>query len=48
MLGLAGEALQVLCGEGVLVVTKLQLAGRRALSAAEFASGQALAGAQFI
>jgi len=47
VLGLAGEALQVLCGEGVLVVTKLQLAGRRTLNAAEFASGRALAGAQF-
>jgi methionyl-tRNA formyltransferase len=46
VLGLSGEALQVLCGQGVLAITKLQLAGRRALSAAEFVSGQSLDGAR--
>jgi methionyl-tRNA formyltransferase len=47
VLGLAGEALLVRCGQGVLAVSRLQLAGRRALSAAEFVSGQALDGARF-
>jgi methionyl-tRNA formyltransferase len=47
VLGLAGDALQVLCGQGVLAVTKLQLAGRRVLSAGDFVSGQSLDGARF-
>ena len=47
VVGLADGALQVRCGQGVLAVTKLQLAGRRALTAAEFFRGHALHGAQF-
>lgn len=37
-------ALRIRCGEGVLAVTKLQLAGRRAMSAREFAAGAAWQG----
>jgi methionyl-tRNA formyltransferase len=47
VLGLAGDALQVACGEGVLSVTRLQLQGRRMLAAAEFVSGSPLHGARF-
>jgi methionyl-tRNA formyltransferase len=47
VLGLDGEALQVACGEGVLAVQQLQLAGRRTLAAADFVRGQALHGARF-
>jgi methionyl-tRNA formyltransferase len=47
VLGLFGEALQVACAPGVLAITKLQLAGRRALPAAEFVSGWPLNGARF-
>jgi len=44
----AGEqGIDVLCGEGTLRITRLQLEGRRALPAAEFSRGQALAGAHF-
>lgn len=37
-----GDAIRVASGRGVLAVTELQLEGRRALSAAEFARGGAL------
>jgi len=47
VLGLIEGALLVACGEGVLGLTTLQLAGRRALSAAEFARGQPIDGARF-
>ena len=46
VLGLVDGALQVACGEGVLALTMLQLAGRRTLSAAEFARGQPIDGAR--
>ena len=36
LLGLAGDALQVQCGEGVLQVLELQRAGRRSLPARDF------------
>jgi len=47
VLGLGDDALLVSCGQGVLAVTALQLAGRRALTAGEFVSGQPLSGARF-
>jgi methionyl-tRNA formyltransferase len=47
VLGLSEQALQVACAPGVLAITKLQLAGRRALPAAEFVSGWPLHGARF-
>ncbi len=42
------QGIEVICGEGALRITRLQLPGRRALPAAEFIRGQALAGARFI
>jgi methionyl-tRNA formyltransferase len=42
VLGWSGDALQVQCGAGVLGLTSLQLPGRRAVSAREFAQGRAL------
>jgi len=47
VLGVAGDAIEVRCGQGALAVTTLQLEGRRMLSAGEFARGQALAGEHF-
>jgi len=47
VLGLEGERLLVCCGEGVLGVTKLQLAGRRVLAASEFARARPLNGAHW-
>jgi methionyl-tRNA formyltransferase len=47
LIGLDHGRLLVRCGQGVLAITRLQLAGRRAVSAAEFAAGRALAGMQF-
>jgi methionyl-tRNA formyltransferase len=44
VLGLGNDRLYVGCGEGVLAVTTLQLAGRRVLGAREFAAGVALVG----
>jgi methionyl-tRNA formyltransferase len=42
VLGWAGDSLRVGCGEGVLGLTSVQLPGRRAVSAREFAQGRAL------
>jgi methionyl-tRNA formyltransferase len=47
ILGLSHDRLTVQCGQGRLALTKLQLAGRRILTAREFASGHALAGSRF-
>ena len=47
ILGLADEQLLVQCGQGRIGLTKLQLAGRRIVSAREFASAQSLAGSRF-
>jgi len=44
VLGMRSGALHVSCGRGELAVTTLQLAGRRQLSAAEFANSQPLTG----
>jgi methionyl-tRNA formyltransferase len=38
--------LQVQCGSGLLAVSRLQPAGRRIMSASEFAAGTALEGAR--
>jgi methionyl-tRNA formyltransferase len=46
-LGLVDEQLLVQCGEGRIGLMKLQLAGRRIVSAREFASAQSLAGSRF-
>ncbi|MCU0760584.1 MAG: methionyl-tRNA formyltransferase [Steroidobacteraceae bacterium] len=44
VLGLRGGALHVACGAGVLAIERLQRAGRRPVSAREFANGVALDG----
>lgn len=47
VLGLADEQLLVQCGQGRIGLIKLQLAGRRIVSAREFAAAQPLAGSRF-
>ena len=47
ILGLWHDRLTVQCGQGRLALTKLQLAGRRIVTAREFASGHAPAGSRF-
>jgi methionyl-tRNA formyltransferase len=47
VIGLEHGQLLVQCGRGVLAITRLQLAGRRALTAGEFAAGRAMAPMQF-
>ena len=44
VLGLRGDALCVACGAGVLAIERLQRAGRRPVSAREFANGLSLDG----
>ena len=44
VLGLEGEVLRVACGSGVLALAELQPAGKRRMSAAEFARARPLAG----
>jgi methionyl-tRNA formyltransferase len=39
ILGLQGDLLLVVCGEGVLAIAELQRAGRRSMSARDFANG---------
>jgi methionyl-tRNA formyltransferase len=46
VLSLSGEALCVACGEGVLAVRRLQLPGRRVISAVEFANAAAPVGSR--
>ena len=48
VIGGTADALEVLCGQGVLAITRLQLEGRRALPAGEFIRGQSLISARFI
>jgi methionyl-tRNA formyltransferase len=43
----AAEGIDVVCGSGILRIRKLQLAGRKALAAAEFLRGQRLSGTRF-
>jgi methionyl-tRNA formyltransferase len=47
VIGATEDGVEVLCGQGVLAVTRLQLEGRRALPAGEFIRGQSLNGARF-
>ncbi|MFI4869383.1 MAG: methionyl-tRNA formyltransferase [Steroidobacterales bacterium] len=47
ILGLEHDQLRVQCGQGRLSLIKLQLPGRRIVTAREFASGQAMAGSRF-
>jgi methionyl-tRNA formyltransferase len=47
VIGLERGGLLVRCGQGALAITRLQLPGRRAVSAGEFAAGRSLAGMQF-
>ncbi len=47
VLGASTEGIDVACGQGVLRVLRLQLAGRKALGAREFIQGQPLEGARF-
>jgi methionyl-tRNA formyltransferase len=47
IMGVEPDQLLVQCGQGRLSLRKLQLAGRRIVTAREFASGQALAGSRF-
>jgi len=46
ILGLAHEQLMIQCGQGRIALMKLQLAGRRIVTAREFASGRALTGSR--
>jgi methionyl-tRNA formyltransferase len=47
LLGLADDGLHVACGEGVLAVRELQRAGKRPVSARDFANAVRLAGTRF-
>jgi len=47
VLALSPEGIDVACGRGALRLTRLQLAGRKPLAAAEFIKAQRLAGARF-
>jgi methionyl-tRNA formyltransferase len=47
LLGLADDGLHVACGEGVLAVHELQRAGKRPVSARDFANAVRLAGMRF-
>jgi methionyl-tRNA formyltransferase len=47
VLSLSSQGLQIQTGQGTLSIGRLQLAGRRVVSAREFAGGRSLAGAQF-
>jgi len=47
VIGGTQDGIEVLCGQGVLAATRLQLEGRRALPAGEFIRGLSLTGARF-
>ena len=47
VLGLADDGLRVACGEGVVAVSELQRAGKRPVSARDFANAARLAGLRF-
>jgi methionyl-tRNA formyltransferase len=47
VLAASPEGIDVACGRGALRLTRLQLAGRKPLAAAEFINAQPLAGARF-
>jgi methionyl-tRNA formyltransferase len=46
VLAVSSERLWAQCGHGVLAIERVQLAGRRAISAREFAAARALVGAR--
>jgi len=46
LLGLGDDGLRVACGEGVVVLRELQRAGKRPVSARDFANGVRIAGAR--
>jgi methionyl-tRNA formyltransferase len=48
VLAATGEGIDVACGSGVLRILRLQLPGRKPLSAQEFLQGQRLSGARFV
>ena len=47
LLGLADDGLRVACGEGVLAISELQRAGKRPISARDFANAVRVAGLRF-
>ena len=47
VLAASAEGIAVACGEGMLRITRLQLAGRKSLAAGEFIKSQRLSGARF-
>ena len=47
LLGIADDGLRVACGEGVLAVSELQRAGKRPVSARDFANAVRLTGLRF-
>ena len=47
VLAASTEGIAVACGEGVLRITRLQLAGRKPMAAGEFIKAQRLSGARF-
>jgi len=47
VLGLADDGLRVACGEGVIAISELQRAGKRPVSARDFANAVRLAGLRF-
>jgi methionyl-tRNA formyltransferase len=47
VLAASAEGIAVACGEGVLCITQLQLAGRKPMAAGEFIKAQRLSGARF-
>jgi methionyl-tRNA formyltransferase len=47
LLGLADDGLRVACGDGVLAVSELQRAGKRPVSARDFANAVRLDGTRF-
>ncbi len=47
LLGLAEDGLRVACGEGVLAVSELQRAGKRPVSARDFANAVRVTGLRF-
>ena len=47
VLAASAEGIAVACGEGMLRITRLQLAGRKPMAAGEFIKAQRLSGARF-
>jgi methionyl-tRNA formyltransferase len=47
VVGASAAGIDVICGRGILRITRLQLAGRKPLAAQEFLKAQPLAGARF-